>query len=188
MIRGDALRLRRRSCRAPWRRQRPPSSRRRTRWSSSSLSSTWWWRIWLQLWFSSISGTITTELWFVQVMRAQLDLAQVRQEIDRRIQEKEEEFENTRSDCIDCNFQGNSKTMLANNQEEPCASLGLDASITWGRSPGKGRGAEDQEETWDGLLTHLPLCLFVCSFAHLPLCLFVGLQNYLISSTSNVGH
>ena len=32
----------------------------------------------------------------VQVMRAQLDLAQVRQEIDRRIQEKEEEFENTR--------------------------------------------------------------------------------------------
>ena len=38
---------------------------------------------------------------FVQVMRAQLDLAQVRQEIDRRIQEKEEEFENTRweSDC-----------------------------------------------------------------------------------------
>ena len=35
--------------------------------------------------------------WFVlQVMRAQLDLAQVRQEIDRRIQEKEEEFENTR--------------------------------------------------------------------------------------------
>ena len=38
---------------------------------------------------------------FAQVMRAQLDLAQVRQEIDRRIQEKEEEFENTRweSDC-----------------------------------------------------------------------------------------
>ena len=35
-------------------------------------------------------------------MRAQLDLAQVRQEIDRRIQEKEEEFENTRweSDCV----------------------------------------------------------------------------------------
>merc|ERR1719334_398685 len=31
-----------------------------------------------------------------KVMRAQLDLAQVRQEIDRRIQEKEEEFENTR--------------------------------------------------------------------------------------------
>ena len=35
-------------------------------------------------------------MWCVQVMRAQLDLAQVRQEIDRRIQEKEEEFENTR--------------------------------------------------------------------------------------------
>merc|ERR1712123_26572 len=31
-----------------------------------------------------------------KVMRAQLDLNQVRQEIDRRIQEKEEEFENTR--------------------------------------------------------------------------------------------
>merc|ERR1719275_84036 len=31
-----------------------------------------------------------------RVLRAQLDLAQVRQEIDRRIQEKEEEFENTR--------------------------------------------------------------------------------------------
>merc|ERR1711951_247074 len=31
-----------------------------------------------------------------KVMRAQLDLSQVRQEIDRKIQEKEEEFENTR--------------------------------------------------------------------------------------------
>ena len=31
IIRGDALRLRKRSCRAPWRRPRPPSSRRRTR-------------------------------------------------------------------------------------------------------------------------------------------------------------
>lgn len=31
-----------------------------------------------------------------QVLRAQLELSQVRQEIDRRIQEKEEEFENTR--------------------------------------------------------------------------------------------
>ena len=30
-IRGGVLRLRRRSCRAPWKRQRPPSSRRRTR-------------------------------------------------------------------------------------------------------------------------------------------------------------
>lgn len=32
-----------------------------------------------------------------KVLRAQLELSQVRQEIDRRIQEKEEEFENTRS-------------------------------------------------------------------------------------------
>ena len=31
-----------------------------------------------------------------KVMRAQLELSQIRQEIDRRIQEKEEEFENTR--------------------------------------------------------------------------------------------
>merc|ERR1712108_16753 len=31
-----------------------------------------------------------------KVLRAQLELGQVRQEIDRRIQEKEEEFENTR--------------------------------------------------------------------------------------------
>ena len=29
-------------------------------------------------------------------MRAQLELSQIRQEIDRRLQEKEEEFENTR--------------------------------------------------------------------------------------------
>jgi hypothetical protein len=31
-----------------------------------------------------------------QVLRAQLELGQVRQEIDRRIAEKEEEFNNTR--------------------------------------------------------------------------------------------
>ena len=30
------------------------------------------------------------------VMRAQLELSQIRQEIDRRLQEKVEEFENTR--------------------------------------------------------------------------------------------
>ena len=33
---------------------------------------------------------------YFQVLRAQLELAQVKQEIDRRIAEKEEEFENTR--------------------------------------------------------------------------------------------
>ena len=32
----------------------------------------------------------------VQVLRASLELGQVRQEIDRRIAEKEEEFENSR--------------------------------------------------------------------------------------------
>ena len=31
-----------------------------------------------------------------QVLRAQLELAQLKQEIDRKIAEKEEEFENTR--------------------------------------------------------------------------------------------
>ena len=31
-----------------------------------------------------------------KVVRAQLDLAQAKQEIERRLQEKEEEFENTR--------------------------------------------------------------------------------------------
>ena len=33
---------------------------------------------------------------FFKVLRAQLELGQVRQEIDRKIQEKEEEFDNTR--------------------------------------------------------------------------------------------
>ena len=33
-----------------------------------------------------------------QVLRASLELGQVKQEIDRRIAEKEEEFENSRSD------------------------------------------------------------------------------------------
>merc|ERR1719209_1576637 len=39
-----------------------------------------------------------------KVLRGQLELSQVRQEIDRRIQEKEEEFENTRKNhqrCLD---------------------------------------------------------------------------------------
>ena len=31
-----------------------------------------------------------------KVLRCQLELSQIRQEIDRRLQEKEEEFENTR--------------------------------------------------------------------------------------------
>ena len=35
---------------------------------------------------------------FAQVLRASLELGQVKQEIDKRIAEKEEEFENTRSD------------------------------------------------------------------------------------------
>ena len=33
---------------------------------------------------------------FLQVLRAQLELAQTKQETDRRVAEKEEEFENTR--------------------------------------------------------------------------------------------
>ena len=35
-------------------------------------------------------------LLFMKVLRAQLELGQVKQEIDRRIAEKEEEFENSR--------------------------------------------------------------------------------------------
>jgi chromosome segregation ATPase len=35
-----------------------------------------------------------------KVTRAQLEIASIRSEIDRRISEKEEEFENTRYNCI----------------------------------------------------------------------------------------
>ena len=35
-----------------------------------------------------------------KVLRIQLELGQVRQEIDRRIHEREEEFENTRYNCL----------------------------------------------------------------------------------------
>ena len=35
-------------------------------------------------------------LLYMKVLRAQLELGQVKQEIDRRIAEKEEEFENSR--------------------------------------------------------------------------------------------
>ena len=38
---------------------------------------------------------------FSQVLRASLELGQVKQEIDRRIAEKEEEFENSRLDLDD---------------------------------------------------------------------------------------
>jgi hypothetical protein len=37
-----------------------------------------------------------TLLYFLKVLRAQLELGQVRQEIDRRLAEKEEEFNNSR--------------------------------------------------------------------------------------------
>jgi hypothetical protein len=42
---------------------------------------------------------VLTLLWF-QVLRAQLELGQVRQEIDRRLAEKEEEFNNSRSQFL----------------------------------------------------------------------------------------
>ena len=38
-----------------------------------------------------------------KVLRAQLELGQVRQEMDRKIQEKEEEFDNTRYLNYSCN-------------------------------------------------------------------------------------
>ena len=40
-------------------------------------------------------------MYFYQVLRASLELGQVKQEIDRRIAEKEEEFENSRLDLND---------------------------------------------------------------------------------------
>ena len=39
---------------------------------------------------------IKVTLLYMKVLRAQLELGQVKQEIDRRIAEKEEEFENSR--------------------------------------------------------------------------------------------
>ena len=45
---------------------------------------------------SFVSTKIFIFILYFQVLRAQLELAQVKQEIDRRIAEKEEEFENTR--------------------------------------------------------------------------------------------
>jgi myosin heavy chain 6/7 len=44
-----------------------------------------------------------------KVLRAQLELGQVRQEIDRKIQEKEEEFDNTRYICT---FESLNKLLL----------------------------------------------------------------------------
>jgi hypothetical protein len=39
---------------------------------------------------------VVSMLTYLQVLRAQLELGQVRQEIDRRLAEKEEEFNNSR--------------------------------------------------------------------------------------------
>ena len=75
--REGGSRWRRRSCRELSRRPREPSSRRRTRWVAT---------------LREVRNMQTG-----QVLRAQLELGQVRQEIDRRLAEKEEEFENTRS-------------------------------------------------------------------------------------------
>ena len=46
--------------------------------------------------FHVFSNTKLSNLYYEQVLRAQLELAQTKLEIDRRIAEKEEEFENSR--------------------------------------------------------------------------------------------
>ncbi len=64
-----------------------------------------------------------------KVLRAQMELGQVRQEIDRRIQEKEEEFNNTRWVFVKCRHswkisfgrsQYGSTTNSANNENALC--------------------------------------------------------------------
>ena len=59
-----------------------------------------------------------------QVLRAQLELGQTKQEIDRKIAEKEEEFENTRFvyDSILCPFTDHHAF-----QQKPCKGHGLHA-------------------------------------------------------------
>ena len=68
-----------------------------------------------------------------KVVRAQLELSQIRQEIDRRIQEKEEEFENTRFVNI-----FNYKKYILKIQEEPSESSGQHAGLTGGRDKSQG--------------------------------------------------
>ena len=72
--------MRKRSFRELLRRPRVIWSRKRTRYGRLILQPT---------------------LHFSQVLRASLELGQVKQEIDRRIAEKEEEFENSRLDLDD---------------------------------------------------------------------------------------
>ena len=67
------------------------------------------------------------------MVRAQLELSQIRQEIDRRIQEKEEEFENTRFVNI-----FNYKKYILKIQEEPSESSGQHAGLTGGRDKSQG--------------------------------------------------
>ena len=103
---------------------------------------------------------------------------QVRQEIDRRIQEKEEEFENTRWETphwigslkggrIPVFFFSNFFWANCNgciSQEEPRSSLGLNASLPRGRSSRQGGGSQDQKEARDGLLFFLALLCFYQNF------------------------
>ena len=70
-----------------------------------------------------------------KVLRAQLELGQVRQEIDRRIAEKEEEFNNTRYVLVTI-LPGH--VLTKKFQEEPCSCNGLHASISGGRAEGQG--------------------------------------------------
>ena len=95
-----------------------------------------------------------------KVLRVQLELGQVRQEIDRKIQEKEEEFENTRLDLL---FRTNiySTTLKRCSsietfivslklslilQEESSKSNGFSWCITRRGTESKGRCSSHQEE------------------------------------------
>ena len=66
-----------------------------------------------------------------KVLRAQLELGQVRQEIDRKIQEKEEEFDNTRYESKQSNHLNEIKRIITFAlQEEPPEGHGLHAGFS----------------------------------------------------------
>lgn len=64
-----------------------------------------------------------------KVLRAQLELGQVRQEIDRKLQEKEEEFDNTRWVEILNNHSVSINSCIYFFQEEPSTCHGLNAGL-----------------------------------------------------------
>ena len=65
-----------------------------------------------------------------KVLRAQLELGQVKQEIDRKLQEKEEEFDNTRWVHIRKNRCECVTSLINPFQEEPSTCHGLNAGFS----------------------------------------------------------